>query len=571
MTGSIERSEARDACAPHKYQDQTRPAERTPAGVGDGRYRTDWLIGRGGSSEVFRGHDTLLGRAVAIKLFANGSADSGEPRRWREVRTLAGLNHPRLVSVYDVGNHRGRTFFVLQLVEGTNLGERLSVGPLTLSRTLRLGSGLAAGLAYIHHRGVIHRDLKPANILLDRTGKPHLSDFGIATWLGAASLTAPGVVLGTPSFLAPEQVRGERVGPSADVYALGLILLECLTGRREYPGDPVTAAAARLERPPHIPLGLPDRVTEALRAMTHSHAAQRPDAAGLARCLAELQPSIIGEQIQPLRDSWADVRPAARQPVVPPCTGDTTRRHGPSTASASPRRSPVLPPRPRRRSIAAAAAGLAMLLAVGGGVVAIRAAHTAADPTAKVAAAARPDPNPLPALSPGEQHTDGGGAENLSNTPASQPTGPEQRQWDGVPDHDRSTVVEPVMSTGSHSEVLRRARQTTPSMSTSPAASVSTPAAKRPTKRWVTTSPRNKSLIDPISPPRGGSVTRPGRPLSPTTSTGARTRHMPLNSTGITDGGSSPFSIPSNRNLTIFTNLRYQARSSGPAHESGKG
>jgi serine/threonine protein kinase len=257
-----------------------------PGALGGGRYRLGSLIGRGASSEVFRGRDMLLGRAVAIKLFPAGSAESEDQRRWREIRTLAGLNHPRLVSVYDVGAHLGRMYFVLQLVEGTNLSVRLTLGPLTLSRTLRLGSGVAAGLGHVHRHGVVHRDLKPANILLDRDDRPFLTDFGSATWLGAGAPPRTGV-------------SGQPIEPATDVYALGLILLECLSGRREYPGDPASAAAARLDRPPDIPSELPEPVATTLRAMTHPEAARRPDAAHLARHFAALRDSATDDDPPP--------------------------------------------------------------------------------------------------------------------------------------------------------------------------------------------------------------------------------------------------------------------------------
>lgn len=346
--------------------------EPVPATVGAGRYRLGSLIGRGGSSEVFRARDALLGRAVAIKLFPAGSAGSGELRRWREVRTLAGLAHPRLVAVYDVGVHHGRAFFVMELIEGQNLTERLAAaGPLTLGQTLRLGGGLAGGLGYVHRHGVTHRDLKPANVLLDRADRPYLTDFGIATWIGAAALTGDGLILGTPAYLAPEQVRGQQIGPAADVYSLGLVLLECLTGRREYPGADVAAAAtARLERHPAVPADLPDPVIKALHAMTHPQPSHRPDAQELVGYFAALLGSEAPRTLS---------RPGALGPALG--SGPAAGHTGPRPAPRGPvTRGPAGRTR-RRRGALTAAAGLALVLAASTGVAAAHTERPAAGPT----------------------------------------------------------------------------------------------------------------------------------------------------------------------------------------------
>ena len=143
----------------------------------------------------------------------------------------------------------------------------------------RIGARLADALAHVHSNGIIHRDLKPANVLLGTDGRPRLADFGIARALDGTAVTGTGYVVGTAAYLAPEQVRGEWVGPAADVYALGLVLLEALTGRREYPGALVESATARLHRPPNIPDSLPSDLRTTLFAMTALEPAVRPTAA----------------------------------------------------------------------------------------------------------------------------------------------------------------------------------------------------------------------------------------------------------------------------------------------------
>lgn len=283
-----------------------------PVTIG-GRYILGELIGRGGAADVFRARDELLGRDVAIKMFtaggevvaearANGVSEHGEDaepgesaraatdessdtRHRREVLTLAGLSHPGLVTVYDVGDQAGRAYFVMQLIEGDTLAQRIRAGALPPADVVALGAALADALAYVHRRGVVHRDVKPGNVLLDTDGRPHLSDFGIAAVHDAAPVTAAGMVIGTASYLSPEQVRGEPVGAGVDVYALGLVLIECLTGRREYPGNALEAAVARLHRRPSIPAGLPGNLGELLDAMTHDDPAGRPTAEGVVGAL----------------------------------------------------------------------------------------------------------------------------------------------------------------------------------------------------------------------------------------------------------------------------------------------
>jgi serine/threonine protein kinase len=158
-------------------------------------------------------------------------------------------------------------------------------GPLPAREIRRLGAALAAALAHVHAGGFVHRDVKPANILLDRGQEPRLADFGIARALDGTVATATGAVAGTAAYLAPEQVRGEIVGPAADVYALGLVLIEAHTGRREYPGAMVESATARLYRRPVVPPRLPRDLAGLLQAMTDPDPAARPSAEAVAALL----------------------------------------------------------------------------------------------------------------------------------------------------------------------------------------------------------------------------------------------------------------------------------------------
>jgi len=269
------------------------PAAGLPVLIG-GRYLLGPLLGRGGAAEVYRAHDQVLDRAVAVKIFLNGAATTDPRRQHREIITLAGFSHPALVTVYNAGEQGGRAFFVMQLVSGRTLADRLREHPLPAADTTQLGVELADALAYVHARGVIHRDVKPANVLLDEHNRPHLSDFGIATMIDSTQITHTGLMIGTAAYLGPEQVRGHPVGPAADIYALGLVLLECLTGQREYPGQPMEAALARLHRQPQVPQDLPAPMTAALQAMTANDPDQRPTAAEVLTWLREDTPPTAG-------------------------------------------------------------------------------------------------------------------------------------------------------------------------------------------------------------------------------------------------------------------------------------
>ncbi|MFF4291869.1 serine/threonine-protein kinase, partial [Streptomyces sp. NPDC001633] len=229
-------------------------------------------------ADVYEGVDTRLRRPVAVKVFRPGTDPQTEDRLTAEAVLLASLQHPGLVTVYDAGRHDDRTYLVMQLIKGPTLRSLLACGALPERRVVDVGAALARVLAYVHRAGVVHRDIKPSNILLDAAGAPHLADFGIARLADATRHTAPDVLIGTAAYLAPEQVEGRRIGPAADVYALGLVLLECLKGELEYQGTPLEATVARLHRPPQVPTWLPSELAALLRAMTAQDPEARPDA-----------------------------------------------------------------------------------------------------------------------------------------------------------------------------------------------------------------------------------------------------------------------------------------------------
>ncbi|WP_018331641.1 serine/threonine-protein kinase [Actinomycetospora chiangmaiensis] len=297
-----------------------------PSTVGAGRYTLGDLIGRGGAAEVYRARDELLGRDVAVKLFPAGVGEADESRRQREVQTLAGMNHPGLVTIYDVGAEGSRAYFVMQLIEGESLADRIRSGPLRPGDVVALGAALGDALTYVHRHGVVHRDIKPGNVLLDTEGRPHLSDFGIAVLADATNITATGMVIGTASYLSPEQVRGQPVGPASDVYALGLVLLECITARREYPGNALEAAVARLHRPPDVPTDLPPALYGLLVAMTRDEPAERPtteQVVGELRAISREAGMDAETVLAPAPTTGTGATYAMGPPLAPPGTGAT--------------------------------------------------------------------------------------------------------------------------------------------------------------------------------------------------------------------------------------------------------
>jgi eukaryotic-like serine/threonine-protein kinase len=254
------------------------------------RYRLLEPLGRGAMSAVWLAEDEELGRRVAVKTLAP-AADRA--RFEREARAVAALSHPNICALYDYGEAEGKPFMVLEHLPGGSLADLLEQGrPLADDETARIAAGVAEGLAHAHERGLVHRDLKPANILFDAERRPKIADFGIAQVQGSGTLTESGTVLGTALYISPEQASGRPATPASDLYSLGVILFQLLTGRLpfESPNAMEIVRQHRDEPPPGVrdlrPDAPPWLADLTARALAKDPDARPRDGAAFAAALA---------------------------------------------------------------------------------------------------------------------------------------------------------------------------------------------------------------------------------------------------------------------------------------------
>jgi WD40 repeat protein/tetratricopeptide (TPR) repeat protein/predicted Ser/Thr protein kinase len=284
------------------------------------------LLGRGGMGVVYLARQNKLGRLVALKMIRGGDgADSGQMARFlREARAVASLQHPHIVQVYEIGEQAGQPYLVLEYVEGGSLDRKIEGTPQPPNEAAALVLSLARAMQAAHQRGIIHRDLKPANVLLTTDGQPKITDFGLAKQMAEdAGQTQTGQIMGSPSYMAPEQAAGHitAIGPATDVYALGAILYELLTGRPPFRGDSIldTLEQVRSQEPPppHVlqPRVPRDLETICLKCLAKEPARRYHSALALAQDLERFQ---AGEPILARREGmghrlWRKVR---RKPAV---------------------------------------------------------------------------------------------------------------------------------------------------------------------------------------------------------------------------------------------------------------
>ncbi|MGH2693080.1 MAG: protein kinase domain-containing protein [Actinomycetota bacterium] len=290
--------------------------------LGD-RYEIRSTLGRGGMATVYEGHDRVLDRPVAIKVLAERYAGDEKfvTRFQREARAAAGLSHPNIVSVFDTGDTDGEHYIVMELVEGETLADVLDrEGPLSPERAARICGTVAQALRAAHDQGFVHRDVKPGNVMLSPSGDVKVMDFGIARAATDDTLTQTGTVLGTASYLSPEQSRGDQVDHRSDIYSLGCVLYEMLTGRPPFSGgSPVSVAYKHVnEEPepasrvnPSVPAELESVV---MRALRKDPVARFPTAEAFGEAVSS---AVEGETTEPFGGDAA-VLPVSTEPLEQP-------------------------------------------------------------------------------------------------------------------------------------------------------------------------------------------------------------------------------------------------------------
>ncbi|MDT0180297.1 serine/threonine-protein kinase [Microbacterium sp. ARD31] len=342
----------------------------------DGRYRLLERIGEGGMARVYRAEDTFLQRTTAVKVMRGHVDGLGSVERARsETTLLAGLNHHALVTLFDAQiSADDGSYLVMEFVDGITLRDLIAQGPLSPQTAAALTAEIAEALHVAHTAGVVHRDIKPSNVLLGRSPvpggawRPKLADFGIAYLVDSTRVTTPGLMVGTIAYLAPEQANGAPPAPPADIYSLGIMVIEAISGSRPWAdAEGIGALVARMTSPPSIPQSLPEEWQQLLRGMTATRPDDRPTALEVAMTAARLAgTTATGGAVD------ADTAPVAVVAVAPPvpqagpeAPDDATALMPATSAPASRRRANEerrQQPR-RRRALVALVIAIAVLAA----------------------------------------------------------------------------------------------------------------------------------------------------------------------------------------------------------------
>ena len=272
-----------------------------------GKYDVEERVGEGAMGVVYRALDPVLKRRVAIKVMSDAFAQNTDLRErfLREAQAAGSLQHPNVITIYDFGDVEGHPYIAMEFVEGQDLAELIAHQvPLSVVDKLDLAIGVLQGLAYAHKRGIVHRDIKPANIRVDDEGKARIMDFGVAH-LASSNMTRSGVMLGTPSYMAPEQIVGGKVGPQTDIFSVGAVLYELLTGVRPFHGDTLQAVMYQVLSGNPAPLStnapaLPARLNEVvMRALAKEAENRYPSALDMANDLIAVRASMDSSAASP--------------------------------------------------------------------------------------------------------------------------------------------------------------------------------------------------------------------------------------------------------------------------------
>jgi len=430
-----------------------------------GRYRVLDFLGQGAMGVVYRGRDDALDREVALKVMSMGHGADAEARTrfLREARAAARLQHPNIVTIYELGEHEGNPFMAMELLEGMDL-QRAIEGGLRPDprRTLPIVLQLLAGLGHAHENGIVHRDVKPSNVFLPRKRPAKIMDFGVARLAGGG--TTAGVVVGTPNYMSPEQVRGGDLDGRSDLFSAGLILYELVTGEKAYKADSVVALMFKIaNEPAELSLIPRDKAWKPLRqvlsrALAHDRGQRYPDAHTMSVDLAAALLELGGTADWATASNWGVVSrttPRPAQAVVEPARSESAEST-PSAAAA-----PVVAAASQRAPLLAAG-GLAVaatLLLVAAGI-ALRRPSEPPRPALRPASppaveAAKPEPTPA-AQRPTATPT---AAPSAAHTP--RPSGsaePEAQAAEPDPGTARSEKASALLEQGRYSAALAEAR-----------------------------------------------------------------------------------------------------------------
>jgi serine/threonine-protein kinase len=455
------------------------------------RYQLLDRIGSGGAAVVYRARDTRLDRTVAVKLLRDDHAADRDflTRFEREARIAAGLNHPNIVPVYDYGPHGATAFIAMQYVEGGNLKDALRVGgPFEPRAAIEIAEQVLSALAAAHARGLVHRDVKPQNVLVTGERRAMLTDFGIAQASAAGELTQVGTTIGSAAYMAPEQALGRPVGPPADIYGVGLLLYELLTGQPPFgTGTPVEVAFRQVNEVPRPPGELRPAIPPALesivmKALEKDPAARFESAPAMLAALESVPLVAAGDETARMQ--------TVRMPRVEPTYN--ARARAPPTAPVS----VVEEERPRRSTTA-----LILTLGILGLLVACGLLGAlAAQRTGLLGAVAPPPP---PTRAPGQSPPVPGG---VTLVPAAQPSPT------AVP--PTATALPPT-ATGVPPTATAPPTSTAPPSPTAPPTATAVPPTATPNLRPVAT-PTAAVPTPTLPPPKPVPTTPPPPPPSPT-------------------------------------------------------
>ena len=263
----------------------------TSSGLIGGRYRVLGTLGKGAMGLVYMAHDPVLDRKVAIKQMTAEIADNEELRQrfYVEARAAARLNHPNIITIHELQEASGEIFMIMELLEGKSLAALVQAKPvpLSLEATLDVMGQVCDGLDYAHQKAIVHRDIKPANLFLTPSGTVKILDFGIAR-LGSLHMTATGALIGTPDYMAPEQIRGDEIDRRTDLWAVGAVLYQLLSGTKPFEGRPLAKLLSAIAQSPHVPLqvrapAVPKSVSDLVDRLLSKPRDGRPATAGIVR------------------------------------------------------------------------------------------------------------------------------------------------------------------------------------------------------------------------------------------------------------------------------------------------